>query len=554
MNNKYDNEFYKDIKYSVSIILNYIKPESTILEFGPGNGELTKYLKEEYNCSMYTVEIDEELHKISKQYAVDSICCDADGLQWASKFKDIKFDYVIFADVLEHLRNPQRVLSNAAALLNQTGSVLFSIPNIAHSDIILNLINNDFTYTEEGLLDKTHIHFFTYNSIIDMFNNTGLKNIEIDKVVKQTGFTEVNIPVDLMPKEIVEAVIHKEYSDVYQFVGRAGIADTLSVAKITGRKITESYNAVIYFNDKSQLVSEIQFDEFSKQLSTNIIIHKQESMEFDVALFPGMVSINIEEVLFNAGEINIEAVNACHINGRDVFYNEAKYHIKLTVTKNIDHLNITIKWNKNNISYDEMKSVSWVSKNYFNEEINRIKIFYEEKLADLFDNYQSKDAQIISRDEEINKLNNALRKNDAQIISRDDEINKLNNALREKDAEIISRDYEINKLNNALREKDAEIISRDDEINKLNNALREKDAEIISRDEEINKLNYAFRELNAGITARDEQVKQYMSKCEAYAESINGYTARINELENTNAALLQEVEKYRKSIFSKFIR
>ena len=540
MNNKYDNEFYKDIKYSVSIILNYIKPESTILEFGPGNGELTKYLKEEYNCSMYTVEIDEELHKISKQYAVDSICCDADGLQWASKFKDIKFDYVIFADVLEHLRNPQRVLSNAAALLNQTGSVLFSIPNIAHSDIILNLINNDFTYTEEGLLDKTHIHFFTYNSIIDMFNNTGLKNIEIDKVVKQTGFTEVNIPVDLLPKEIVEAVIHKEYGDVYQFVGRAGIADTLSVTKITGRKITESYNAVIYFNDKSQLASEIQFDEFSKQLSTNIIIHKQESMEFDVALFPGMVSINIDEILFNAGEISIEAVNACHINGRDVFYNEAKYHIKLTVTKNIDHLNITIKWNKNNISYDEMKSVSWVSKNYFNEEINRIKIFYEEKLADLFDNYQSKDAQIISRDEEINKLNSY--------------INEINGKAELKDAQIISRDDEINKLNNALRENDAQIISRDDEINKLNNALREKDAEIISRDEEINKLNYAFRELNAGITARDEQVKQYMSKCEAYAESINGYTARINGLENTNTALLQEVEKYRKSIFSKFIR
>ena len=547
MNNKYDNTFYKEIKYSVSIILNYIIPRTTILEFGPGNGELTKFLKEEYGCKIYTIEIDKELHDISKQYAVDSICCDADGLEWSKKFKNIEFDYIIFADVLEHLRNPQYVLLHAVQLLKPNGNILFSIPNIAHNDIILNLINNKFVYTEEGLLDKTHIHFFTYNSIVEMFQRIGLKHIEIDKIIKQTGFTEINIDIDLIPQEILDIVKDKEYGDVYQFVGKASVAEDVSVKQIGGRQIIESYNAVFYLEEKHPINAEIVYDEYTKQLSSEIIIHKHESLDFDIILFPSMVSIMIDDVKFNAGEINIIPLNAGKINGRDIFFNEARYRIKLTVTKNVDNLNIIIKWNKSNISYDEMKSIAWVTKEYLINEVNKVKEICTIEINNLKNIYNEKE-------KDINKLNYTIQEKDQQIISRDSEINKLNNALREKDTEIISRDSEINKLNNALREKDAEIISRDSEINKLNNSLRETDSGIISRDEEINKLNYAFRELEAGIIARDEQVKQLLYQANENLKLFNKYKDNINKLERENVHLKNELNRIKKSFFYKFIR
>lgn len=549
MNNKYkyDNTFYKEIKYSVSIILNYIISGTTILEFGPGNGELTKFLKEEYGCKIYTIEIDKELHDISKQYAVDSICCDADGLEWSKKFKNIKFDYIIFADVLEHLRNPQYVLLHAVQLLKPNGNILFSIPNIAHNDIILNLINNKFVYTEEGLLDKTHIHFFTYNSIIEMFQTVGLKNIEIDKIIRQTGFTELNIDIDLIPQEILDIVKDKEYGDVYQFVGKASVMGETAIKQIGGRQIIESYNAVFYLEEKHPINAEIVYDEYTKQLSSEIIIHKHESLEFEIVLFPSMASIKIDDVQFNAGEINIIPLNAGKINGRDIFFNEARYRIKLTVTKNTYNLNIIIKWNKNNISYNEMKSIAWVTKEYLINEVNKVKEICTIEINNLKNIYNEKE-------NDINKLNYTIQEKDQQIISRDSEINKLNNSLREKDAEIISRDEEINKLNNLLREKDAEIISRDSEINKLNNSLRETDAGIISRNEEINKLNYALRELEAGIIARDEQVKQLLYQSNEELKLFNTYKDNINKLERENLQLNDKINRIKNSFFYKFIR
>ncbi|MCR4640938.1 MAG: methyltransferase domain-containing protein [Lachnospiraceae bacterium] len=84
-------------------------------------------------------------------------------------------DYVIFADVLEHLRDPAKALRYVLKLLKPGGKLIASIPNVMHVSVMRQLLRGDFTYTETGLLDRTHIHLFTFNEIVKILKESGFE-------------------------------------------------------------------------------------------------------------------------------------------------------------------------------------------------------------------------------------------------------------------------------------------------------------------------------------------------------------------------------------------
>lgn len=83
------------------------------------------------------------------------------------------FDYIIFGDVLEHLRDPERAVAYCRCFLKPQGKVIASVPNLMHYTVLKALIGGNFTYQDAGLLDRTHIHFFTLNEIVKMFARAG---------------------------------------------------------------------------------------------------------------------------------------------------------------------------------------------------------------------------------------------------------------------------------------------------------------------------------------------------------------------------------------------
>lgn len=85
------------------------------------------------------------------------------------------YDVVIVADVLEHLRDPWRVLAELAKTLKPGGVVVASIPNVRVASVLLPLVfRGRFTYAERGVLDRTHLRFFTRQSAIEMLEGAGL--------------------------------------------------------------------------------------------------------------------------------------------------------------------------------------------------------------------------------------------------------------------------------------------------------------------------------------------------------------------------------------------
>lgn len=85
----------------------------------------------------------------------------------------------MFPDVLEHLYNPEKVLNNIKKYLKDEGSILASIPNVMHYSIVKDLLQGNWSYQEAGILDRTHIRFFTKNEIIRMFERLEYSDLSV---------------------------------------------------------------------------------------------------------------------------------------------------------------------------------------------------------------------------------------------------------------------------------------------------------------------------------------------------------------------------------------
>lgn len=97
-------------------------------------------------------------------------------------YEEEQFDCVIFGDVLEHLFDPWAVIEKVKPYIKHNGVILASIPNVAHISVLAPLLAGNWSYTEYGLLDKTHIRFFTFNEMLRMFLKAGYSISKVDRV------------------------------------------------------------------------------------------------------------------------------------------------------------------------------------------------------------------------------------------------------------------------------------------------------------------------------------------------------------------------------------
>ncbi len=146
--------------------------ELNILDIGCGCGAICANLKWKFpNATMYGVEIVPDAAAIAKHIG-DVVCADIETLDfpWEENF----FDYIIMGDVLEHLHEPSIVLKKLYKHLKSDGRIILSIPNMKHYSVMLPLIINDeFHYTDSGILDTTHLKMYTRTEILRLIDVSG---------------------------------------------------------------------------------------------------------------------------------------------------------------------------------------------------------------------------------------------------------------------------------------------------------------------------------------------------------------------------------------------
>lgn len=288
------------------IIHTSIEPNSTVLEFGPAGGWTTKYLKKELNCKVYIVEINKEGYDTAIQYADGGILGDIESFSWIDAFKGISFDYIIFADVLEHLHDPYSVLRRSVELLKDNGEIILSVPNIANNNIILNLLDNKFPYTEMGILDNTHIKFFAYHQLLEMINKAGFFPVKLDAVRHDVGNCswEFSTSYDNLPIDVAQYIANRDYADIYQFVAQIKKLGTDTVAP--DKMISNSEYKLVFSCDAKILIDKGNgFNQVKKVPISKIT--RQIAM-FDLTGISGIKHLRFEPISGIACKVTILSI------------------------------------------------------------------------------------------------------------------------------------------------------------------------------------------------------------------------------------------------------
>ena len=155
-----------------------------LLEIGCGFGNTLKYIKDNYQCDWACgVELVHEAAEIARSKVDLVIEGDIENIDLPIEPETL--DVIFCLDVLEHLINPWNVMSKLRVLLKPDGVIIASIPNVRNFHVILPLIFwGEWEYLDRGILDKTHLRFFTRSTAIKLIESSGLK---ID-MIKETGF------------------------------------------------------------------------------------------------------------------------------------------------------------------------------------------------------------------------------------------------------------------------------------------------------------------------------------------------------------------------------
>lgn len=287
-------------------LLRMVASGSVVLECGPAYGMMTKYLQENLLCEVHIIEYDKESFDNAIKYAQTGVCTDIEKDDWLDRFEEQYFDYIIYADILEHLRNPEAVLAKMRRFLKPNGKVLLSVPNVAHGDIIMNLLRDRFNYTSVGLLDNTHIHLFARENIWTMVKNAGYYIVEESTVRNGLFSTEQGKNLSLEFAEDVKRFFASyPNKDVYQYIYQLALQETSiqsEIGIIKERSDIDLFNPVlpvVNSSIKKDYFGKVYFDfgdGLSEENSVQFIINDDSRIKHRITLPEGCQFVRFDPV------------------------------------------------------------------------------------------------------------------------------------------------------------------------------------------------------------------------------------------------------------------
>jgi len=152
------------------LLANQIPSGAFVLDVGCGTGATIAAYGKHVACKVLGIEPDSTRAEIARSRGIEVI----HGLYLPEvNVQYGPFDVIVFADVLEHLSNPAAILHVARQGLKEKGFILVSVPNVAHWSVRLALLFGNFQHDNVGIMDATHLRWFTKQSAITFFERIG---------------------------------------------------------------------------------------------------------------------------------------------------------------------------------------------------------------------------------------------------------------------------------------------------------------------------------------------------------------------------------------------
>lgn len=485
-------------KTSTGIIVKKLKHGMTVLEFGCSYGRMTRYMKEALGCDVYIVEYDSEAYENAIKYAKDGICGDIQKYEWVTKFKDIKFDAIIFADVLEHLTEPVKVLKSAGNMLTENGKVIISVPNITHNDIILKSYMERIDYTSVGLLDDTHVHFWGLENLETFAKDSELYIETIEATYVKTGYTEQFRGEELkVPRILLNVLNERKCGEVYQFLF------TLQKAPIDisekNYHIEKPYIYSYIYLDRGQGFNEKDIIPVKASLSSNGAFYATYRIED---------TTNLRYIRFDPIELQGCIIKYLHIRqGTDMVSGQYSDYVDLGQ-------GILLRGNDPQVIIPVVPGGEPISVDY---EIilpdEEYVIILEQKITEYCKLYNEKEVQYTALAQEKQAYQAKTEKEIFNLRSQLDEktvlLGSYHTLADSKDTYIVSLDKKITKKDEIIAEKNDSIVEKDKIIAEKNDTIAEKDRIIAEKNDCIAEKDKIISEKSARITELDQAVEHY---------------------------------------------
>ena len=216
----YRRVFDADGADSLAKLARWIRPGSSVLELGAATGYFTEHLHS-LGCTVDIVEVDAAAAAEAGRFARRTVVADLDADAWIREIGGARYDTIICADVIEHLRDGEGLLARLRPLLADGGELLLSVPNVAHSALIAGLLDERFDYGGEGLLDPTHVKLYTWRSLATALDRAGYAVRAWDATTVAPFETEFRVRSESLEPALRAALTRRPHAFVYQWLARA---------------------------------------------------------------------------------------------------------------------------------------------------------------------------------------------------------------------------------------------------------------------------------------------------------------------------------------------
>lgn len=199
-----------------SAAIRMVGSDRQVLEVGCWSGHVTEHLVARGN-TVVGVEIDPEAAAVASAYTERIHVADIDTTP-LTVLESGPFDVVMLCDVLEHLKRPDVALADACRLLTPGGRVVVSVPNVAHVDVRAMLAGGEWRYQDDGVLDRTHLRWFTRRSLRELLDGAGLTAVAIERVRTPFGTSNHLPDPHTVPAALVEHLLADPEATTLQYV------------------------------------------------------------------------------------------------------------------------------------------------------------------------------------------------------------------------------------------------------------------------------------------------------------------------------------------------
>ena len=291
-----DTQIYKreidenDEKDSLARIIRLLKPEEDVLELGPAEGYLTKFMHDKLKCRVDCVEISSEMAVNAEKYCNKMVVANLDEIDLEETFQEKDYDCVIIADVLEHIKEDAKALDACHTLLKKDGRLILSVPNIAHSSVIGSLLKGQFEYRDQGLLDRSHIKFYTRESILSLLNKCNFHVVSIDTISILPEETQIGDSLTDLPHELQKLIYDRPDAFAYQFIITCEISKDKDLKQIeapcTSRYIIDLRKSYLERINQRMTDQDVEISELKKQIEEDSALveslnKKNEALELE---------------------------------------------------------------------------------------------------------------------------------------------------------------------------------------------------------------------------------------------------------------------------------